>query len=193
MYKLYFRHGTMSSSKTMNMLMVAHNYEKQNKKVILIKPNIDIRFGLDVIKSRTGIEKKANYVVKPEDNIIELLTDIEKKEISCMLVDEAQFFTADQIDQLRELTRFFPVICYGLRTDYRLQLFSGSKRLMEVADNIEEIKTICQFCNHKAIINMKFIDIGGGEKKIIKDGSSDLDLGCEEKYIPVCWNCWDCL
>ena len=99
MYKLYFRHGTMSSSKTMNMLMVAHNYEKQNKKVILIKPNIDIRFGLDVIKSRTGIEKKANYVVKPEDNIIELLTDIEKKEISCMLVDEAQFFTADQIDQ----------------------------------------------------------------------------------------------
>ena len=158
MYKLYFRHGTMSSSKTMNMLMVAHNYEKQNKKVILIKPNIDIRFGLDVIKSRTGIEKKANYVVKPEDNIIELLTDIEKKEISCMLVDEAQFFTVYQIYQLRKLTCFFPVICYGLRTDYRLQLFSGSKRLMEVADNIEEIKTICQFCNHKAIINMNSIE-----------------------------------
>ena len=188
MPKLYFRYGTMSSSKTMNMLMVAHNYEQQNKKVILIKPSIDTRFGTNVIKSRTGIEKKANYVVKDSDNIIELLklTD----DISCMIVDEAQFFTTEHIDQLRKLTYFFPIICYGLRTDYKLQLFPGSKRLMELADNIEEIKTICQFCNNKAIINMKYIE-KDGEKKAVKYGSSDPDIGCEEKYIPVCWSCWN--
>ena len=114
-----------------------------------------------------------------------------KTGISCILVDECQFLTKDQIDQLRELTHFYPVICYGLRTDYKLNLFAGSKRLMEIADSIEEIKTTCNFCYKKAIINMKFI-LENGIKISCREGSSEPDIGCEEKYIPVCWICWKC-
>ena len=190
MPKLYFRYGAMGSGKTMNILMVADNYQRKMKKVLLIKPAIDTRFGNNIIKSRTGTEKNADYVIKPEDDIKALLntTDLEAY---CMLVDEAQFFTHKQINQLRTLTYYFPVICYGLRTDYKLQLFPGSKRLMEIADSIEEIKTICYLCERKAIVNMKFRELKNGVKKAIKDGSSEPDIGAEEKYMSICWYCWN--
>lgn len=190
MPKLYFRYGTMNSSKTANLLMVAHNYQTQDKKVILMKPKIDDRFGLNIIKSRSGIEKEANYLIERDDSN---LREIDASVISitdAILVDEVQFFTTEQINTLRELTKWCPVICYGLRTDYKSQLFEGSKRLMEIADSIEEIKTICNFCNKKATMNMKYF-INNGVEKAIKNGSNEPDLGAEDKYMGVCWVCWN--
>lgn len=181
MYKLYFRYGTMNSSKTMNLLMVAHNYEQQNKKIIVIKPKLDDRFGVRFVKSRTGIKREADFLWDEKNNLCLL----ELKNIDCVLVDEAQFLTSVQIDELRMLTLQVPVICYGLRTDYRSNLFPGSKRLMELSDSIEEIKTICTFCTKKSSINMRHIN-----GKAIKTGDGSLDLGCEDKYLPACWKCW---
>jgi thymidine kinase len=171
----------MNSSKTMNLLMVAHNYEQQKKKVILIKPKIDTRFGKDYITSRTGMEKKAHFVIDKKDRIPASYG----KNVECVLVDEVQFMSPEQIEDLRMLSLTTPVICYGLRTDYRSILFPGAKRLMELADSIEEIKTICTYCPKKSIINMKYVD-----GVVIKTGSATPDLGCEEKYTPVCWKCW---
>lgn len=180
-HKLYFRYGTMNSSKTMNLLMVAHNYEQQNKKIIMIKPKIDVRFGEDYITSRTGMKRKADFVL----HSFERIPASYGNDIDCVLVDEAQFLTSDQVEDLRVLSLKTPVICYGLRTDYRSILFPGAKRLMELADSIEEIKTICTYCSKKSIINMKCIN-----GVVIKSGDPSPDLGCEEKYLPVCWKCW---
>lgn len=151
MPKLYFRHGTMNSSKTANLLMVAHNYKTQGKKVILMKPSIDIRFGKQIIKSRAVQEMTADILILPGRRVFELQNDLD-----CVLVDEAQFLSAVNVEGLRNLSQHVPVICYGLRTDYRSYLFPGSKRLLELADTIEEIKTICVSCDRKAIINAKF-------------------------------------
>lgn len=181
-YKLYFRYGTVSSSKTMNLLVVAHNYDIQGKNVKAIKPAIDTRFGHKLIRSRTGIQRKADMCVKPTASIKFSGTE----NIDCVLVDECQFLSVDHIDQLRSMTSAHPVICYGLRTDYRGKLFPASSRLMEVADSIEEIKTECTRCHRKATFNMKIVN-----GSVVKTGSSEPDLGCEEKYIPVCWACWE--
>lgn len=184
MPKLIFRYGTMSSSKTMLLLVVAHNYNIHNKKVILIKPKVDDRFGFELIKSRTGLQGKADIILGQNDkiNYDRLIND----NIECILVDEAQFLTPEQVDELREISLDINVIAYGLRTDYRSKLFPGSQRLMEIADNIEEIKTMCTFCSKKSIINMKHIN-----GKIVKTGEENPDLGCEDKYLPVCWKCWN--
>jgi thymidine kinase len=181
MSKLYFRYGTVGSAKTLNLLAVAHNYELQNKKVFLIKPAIDTRFGEKVIKSRAGLEKEANLLISENKELDFSLF----KDIDCILVDEAQFLPSEIIDDLRRITieLNIPVICYGLRTDFKTNFFSGSKRLMEIADSIEEIKTTCFFCSKKAIINMKLVN---GEPTL--DGPQ-VELGCEEKYIPVCAKC----
>jgi thymidine kinase len=171
----------MNSSKTMNLLMVAHTYDQQNKKIITIKPKIDNRFEEDYITSRTGMKRKADFII----NSIERIPKSYGKDIDCVLVDEAQFLSPEQVDDLRILSLTTVVICYGLRTDYRSILFPGSKRLMELSDSIEEIKTICTYCSSKSIINMKCI-----EGIVIKSGSTLPDIGCEEKYVNVCWKCW---
>ena len=186
MPKLYFRYGTMNSSKTANLLMVAHNYISQNKKVLLIKPICDNRFGANIISSRAGPSMVADLLIAPDTNKVEIASDI-----VCILVDEAQFLSSVNIDALRQVSLNVPVICYGLRTDYLTNLFSGSKRLMEIADSIEEIKTTCVLCQKKAIINAKFqIDIENGENIIIRSGSRAIDLGTEDKYKALCWKCW---
>lgn len=182
-HKLYFRYGAMSSSKTANLLMVAHNYEQQNKKVLIIKPKIDIRFGSDLIKSRTGLERVADLIIEKDDSLLN--KNINFTNYNVILVDEVQFLTDKNIDELRKITLVAPVICYGLRTDYKIKLFQASKRLMEIADSIEEIKTTCHFCTKKAIINLKH-----NNGKIIKDGSDKIDLGSEDKYLSSCWFCW---
>jgi len=184
-HKLYFRYGTMNSSKTANLLMVAHNYKQQGKNILLIKPIVDNRFGNDIIKSRCGLEYKADYVLERDDNDLKIIDGECLNKIDAILVDEAQFLTKKQVEKLRELSYYVPVLCYGLRTDYKTNLFEGSKRLMELSDSIEEIKTICTFCNKKAIINLKY-----SNKKIIKDGTDEIDLGAEEKYLSSCWYCW---
>ena len=181
MPKLYFRYGAMGSSKTMNLLTTAHNYEQQNKKVIVIKPKIDVRFGEKIVASRTGIKREADIVSDDNYDLHQLKLD----GISCVLVDEVQFMPVFQINQLREISMKVPVICYGLRTNYMSFLFPGSKRLMEIADSIEEVKTTCVDCNKKAIINAKLV-----YGNIIKEGDDKPVLGCEDLYQPMCWKCW---
>ncbi len=182
MAKLYFRYGSVSSDKTLNLLAVAHNYKSQGKGVFLLKPSLDNRFGQESISSRAGLEAKADFLAEKDSN----LDFISNNETSCILVDEAQFLSSEVIEQLRQISskKDIPVICYGLRTDFRGHLFEGSKRLMELCDSIEEIKTTCSFCNRKAIFNLKMID---GVPTL--DGPK-IELGAEEKYLPSCSSCY---
>ena len=182
MAKLYFRYGTVGSAKTLNLLAVAHNYRNQGKNILLIKPELDIRFGKNKIKSRAGLEKTADILVR-----IDTKLDREKfKNISCILVDEAQFLSEYLIEQLRDITSTMdiPVICYGLRTDFKSRLFEGTKRLLELADSIEEVKCTCNFCNKKSVMNLKHVN-----GFATCEGPS-VQLGCEELYFPVCYNCY---
>jgi thymidine kinase len=182
MAKLYFRYGTVGSAKTLNLLAVAHNYEQQGKQAFLIKPSIDTRFGQENIRSRAGLEKKTHLLVDDSSHLENhLFTGVD-----CILVDEAQFLSGSLIQQLRNITvnLNIPVICYGLRTDFRSQLFDGSRRLLELADSIEEIKTTCAFCTKKAVFNLK---IAAGNPSL--DGPT-IDLGTEEKYLPACYRCY---
>lgn len=182
MAKLYFRHGTVGSAKTLNLLAVAHNYRQQGKKIILLKPEMDLRFGKEQIKSRAGLEMTADVLVTPETQILSL----DLNGVSCLLVDEAQFLSANIIDQLRQVTlvKDIPVICYGLRTDFRTRLFEGSSRLMELADSIEEVKATCHYCNRKSIMNLKHVD------GIATLEGPTVQLGAEERYYPVCYRCY---
>jgi thymidine kinase len=183
MPKLYFRHGAVSSAKTLNLLAVVHNYRSQGKGCILMKPEMDSRFGTETVKSRAGLEQEADVLINSSTN---LLTIQREHKIHCVLVDECQFLDPTHIDQLREITLAWdvPVICYGLRTDFRTHLFPASKRLLELADCIEEVKTTCNFCNSKAVFNLKHVN-----------GHADVDgpvvqLGAEEKYFPTCFKCY---
>ena len=182
MPKLYFRHGTMGSAKTLNLLAVAHNYRQQKKRVLILKPRIDDRYGAGVVESRAGLRAEADLLLDRGT----VLDPSRFEGIDCVLVDEAQFLSAALVEQLRRLTRTpgLPVICYGLRTDFRTRLFEGSARLLELADSIEEVKTTCTYCNRKAIFNLKH---RGGVATV--DGPS-VDLGAEEKYYPVCHCCY---
>ena len=178
MAKLYFRYGTVGSAKTLNLLAVAHNYERQGKPVVVMKPAVDTRFGTSKVASRAGLDREADLLLEADTEVPPGLLD----SCNCILVDEAQFLSAFVIDQLWEITnsRNIPVICYGLRTDFRTHLFEGSRRLLELADSIEEIKTTCADCNRKAVFNLKSVD-----GKPTLDGPSRT-LGCEELYLPVC-------
>lgn len=182
MAKLYFRHGTVGSAKTLNLLAVAHNYRQQEKRILLVKPALDIRFGKNNIKSRAGLEQEADILVDEKTNLLQCTFT----NIDCILVDEVQFLPANFIDQLRAITlaNNIPVICYGLRTDFRSRLFEGSRRLMELADSIEEVKSTCHFCNKKAIMNLKHVD-----GKPCVSGPS-VQLGADEKYFPACFQCY---
>lgn len=182
MAKLYFRYGTVGSAKTMNLLAVAHNYRHQNKRALLLKPKLDDRFGRDVIKSRSGLTMDADLLIATRED---LLTH-SFHGYHCILVDEVQFLRADVIDELRRITveLGIPVIGYGLRTDFKGELFSGSKRLLELCDSVEEVKTTCAFCNKKAVFNLKFVN-----GKVVRDGPQ-VELGAEEKYLPACADCY---
>lgn len=182
MAKLYFRYGTVGSAKTLNLLAVAHNYRQQQKKVLLIKPSLDDRFGRANIKSRAGLEKEADILVDEATNLLAWNFD----DIACLLVDEAQFLSATTIDQLRQITheQNIPVICYGLRADFKSYLFEGSRRLMELADSIEEIKSTCHFCNKKGIMNLKHVN---GSPVAV---GPSIELGAEERYFSVCYSCY---
>lgn len=182
MAKLYFRYGTMGSAKTLNLLAVAHSYQLQNKKVLVLKPQLDNRFSQDFVRSRSGLEKPADILVTEGTRLDPKIL----KPLSCILVDEAQFLHPSFIDHLRDVSRDFniPVICYGLRTDFRTQLFPGSKRLLELSDAIEEIKNTCHYCNRKSIFNMRLINGKG-----VLEGPQIL-LGAEETYLSVCSTCY---
>lgn len=177
MAKLYFRYGTMDSAKTLNLLAVAHNYRKQGKRVMLIKPSFDDRFGGGQIVSRSGLQAEADMLVNA-DTVFEATAF---DDLDCVLVDEAQFLSPGVIEQLRilTLTRGVPVICYGLRTDFQTRSFPGAQRLMELADTIEEVKVTCQFCDRKAVFNLRL----AGDVAVVE--GEQIMLG-DETYAPVC-------
>ncbi len=179
MAKLYFRYGAMGSSKTANALMVHYNYIERGSNAVLLKPQLENRDGEKIIKSRIGLKSECCYV---EDFITEIGTNWDAaKKYDAVIVDECQFLSAEQVDWLSDLVDFaeIPVICYGLRTDFQSKFFLGSKRLMEIADKIEEIKTVC-WCGRKAAINARISD-----GKIVRNGEQVM-MGGNESYIAIC-------
>lgn len=182
MPKLYFRYGTMGSSKTANALMVKFNYEEKGYKVALMKPSTDNRDGIDIIKSRIGLQEKA-IVISKDDNIMKWYTT-KSNFPDVIIIDEAQFLTEEQVNQLKDIAiKYIPVLCFGLKTDFQTHFFEGSKRLFEIADSIQEIKSICK-CGRKAEVNAR---INNG--KIIKTGEQ-VQIGGNESYIGMCYKCW---
>ena len=185
MAKLYFKYGAMGSSKTAQALITKYNYEENDLKVWLIKPSADVRDGAATLRSRIGLEAQVE-VIPPEIDVLERF--VREKERSCnvIIVDECQFLTEAQIDQLRAIVdeHNVPVMCFGLRTDFQTKLFPGSLRLMEVADTIQEIKTICD-CGAKATVNAR-ID---GEGHIVTQGAQVV-LGGNDSYIAMCHKCY---
>lgn len=186
--KLYFRYGTMGSAKTAMLLTTAYNFEERNMRYLCMKPAIDTREGENVIRSRIGIERKCQWIY-PETDIYAFARKYFKEigeVVDWFLVDEAQFLTERQVDQLSMIVDDFGsnVICYGLRTDFKTHLFEGSKRLFEIADTIDEIKSTCT-CGHKTIVNAR-IDAHGD---IITEGAQ-VEIGGDGRYIAVCRKCW---
>ena len=185
MAKLYFKYGAMGSSKTAQALITKYNYEENDLKVWLLKPSADVRDGATILRSRIGLEAEVE-VIAPDADIFERF--LRKKSGNCdvIIVDECQFLSEAQIDQLRAIVdeHNIPVMCFGLRTDFQTKLFPGSRRLMEVADTIQEIKTICD-CGAKATVNAR-ID---GESHIITHGAQVV-LGGNDSYIAMCHKCY---
>ena len=185
MAKLYFKYGAMGSSKTAQALITKYNYEENDMKVWLIKPSADTRDGAEVLRSRIGLEARVE-VMLPDQNIYDRYTATRNGSCHAVIVDECQFMTEAQIDQLRAIVDDYnvPVLCFGLRTDFQTKLFPGSRRLMEVADTIQEIKTICD-CSAKATVNAR-IDSDG---YIVTEGAQVV-LGGNDSYIAMCHRCW---
>jgi thymidine kinase len=188
MSKLYFRYGAMNSGKSTHLMQVAYNYEERGMKVILIKPCTDTKGGEKLV-SRLGVERKVDLVIYEEDNILEKVKEYKREcgNIDCILVDEVQFLKSTQIDDLFQIAVVLdiPVICYGLRTDFRMQGFEGSTRLLLLAHSIEEMKTICK-CGKKAVLNGRKINnrfVFEGEQVAI-DNVNDVE------YESLCGHCY---
>ena len=183
MAKLYFKYGAMGSSKSAQALITKFNYEELGMSVWLIKPSIDTRDGADVIRSRIGLQASAQ-VITPEMSIIEEYAKAGRHDV--IIADEAQFFAPAQIDELRTLVdeADLPVLCFGLRTDFLTHFFPGAQRLMELADSLTEIKTVCA-CGRKATVNAR-IDAKG---RIVTEGGQIL-LGGTDSYVAMCHQCW---
>jgi thymidine kinase len=188
MAKLYFRFGAMNCGKSTALIQVDHNYRERGMKTLLIKPGSDLK-GSDEIISRLQIKRRVDILAVEADNLFELVQNYNVKhgQIHCVLVDEAQFLTREQADQLFEVAvlQDIPVICYGLRTDFRLDGFAGSERLLLLAHSLEELKTICK-CGRKALANARKVDghfIFEGDQVAI-DGIENVS------YEPLCAQCY---
>ena len=185
MAKLYFKYGAMGSSKTAQALITKYNYEENDMNVWLLKPSADTRDGVNILKSRIGLQAEVE-IASPDMDIYQRYQDGFAGNCHAVIVDEAQFLTPAQIDQLRAVVDDFnvPVMCFGLRTDFQTKLFPGSMRLMELADTIQEIKTICD-CSAKATVNAR-IDADG---YIVTEGAQVV-LGGNDSYIAMCHRCY---
>jgi thymidine kinase len=185
MAKLFFRYSSMGAGKSLDLLKVSYNYEENNEKILIFTSALDNRYGEGVVKSRVGLSKPA-ITVDEKFNIyqyVKLLTN----SVKAILVDESQFLTKEQVFQLSDIVdkMEIPVICYGLRSDYILDPFEGSKYLMAISDSIEEIKTICSVCkNKKAIVNARF------EDGVIVTEGEQIKIGGNESYKPLCRVCF---
>lgn len=178
----------MGSAKTALLLTTAYNFEERGMRYLCMKPVIDTREATNVIKSRIGIERECRWIY-PDTDLYEFAKEYftsVKGIVDWFLVDEAQFLTTQQVDQLSRIVDDFGsnVICYGLRTDFKSHLFEGSRRLFEIADTIDEIKSTCT-CGHKTIVNAR-IDSNGD---IVNEGAQ-VEIGGDERYIAVCRKCW---
>jgi len=184
MAKLYFKYGAMGSSKTAQALITKYNYEENDMKVWLIKPSADTRDGVQLLRSRIGLTA-AVEVMAPDVDIYEKFLKTRQGSCDAVICDECQFLTEQQIDQLRAIVNDcnVPVMCFGLRTDFQTRLFPGSRRLMELADCIEEIKTMCD-CGSKATVNARISD-----GYIVTEGAQVV-LGGNDSYIAMCHKCY---
>ena len=181
MAKLYFKYGVMGSSKTAQALITKFNYEENGSNVLFLKPAIDTRDGVSTVKSRIGLAGDA-MTLNPEDKLsISVVANYD-----VIICDESQFFTPKQIEQFKNIAIFcnIPVLCYGLLTDFKTELFPGSKRLIELADSLQEIKMVCS-CGRKATVNARIVD-----GKIARDGEQVM-LGGNESYKAMCYECWN--
>ena len=184
MAKLYFKYGAMGSSKTAQALITKYNYEENDMQVWLIKPSADTRDGAAILRSRIGLEARVE-VIAPDVDVYARFLGGKARRSDVIIVDECQFMTEKQIDQLRTIVDEYniPVICFGLRTDFQTRLFPGSRRLMELADVIEEIKTMCD-CGSKATVNARIND-----GYIVTEGAQVV-LGGNDSYIAMCHKCY---
>ncbi|GAA0191149.1 thymidine kinase [Glutamicibacter creatinolyticus] len=198
MAKLYFRYGAMNSGKSTSLLQAAFNYEERGQRIALAKPGVDTK-GDSSIVSRLGLEREVDFVVGPADNLREqfaalasgedpeaLLTHVDAPPVACLLVDEAQFLSRDQVDDLLRIAVLddVPVLAYGIRTDFRTHAFPGSARLMELAHSLEELKTICR-CGRKAMFNTRRV---GDE--VVFDGDQVAIDGEDVWYESLCAGCY---
>lgn len=187
MAKLYFRYGAMNSGKSTALIQVAHNYEERGMQVLIIKPSIDTKGSASVV-SRIGASRDVDLLVPPAMNIYDEIEKIHgKKTLSCILADEAQFFTPEQADELFRVAvnLNIPVICYGLRSDFQMKGFPGSTRLLELAHSIEELKTIC-YCGKKAMINARLVN---GEY-VFEGAQVAIDGEANVEYRSLCPECY---
>lgn len=186
MAKLHFKYATMNSGKTIDLIRTAYNYEENNAKVLILKPKIDTK-GDNKITSRVGLERKVDFLIDKDSSIIDVLTG-NLEDVRCILVDESQFLNKNQIDDLNIISKAknIPVLCYGLRVNFKNELFEGSKRLMEVADELEPLYTLCgcteiaRFVGRK--VNNEFTTSGD---EVVIDGSTD-----NVEYVPLCGKCY---
>ena len=185
MSKLYYRYGAMNSGKTTLLLQVAHNYEERGMKVLILKPKIDTK-GDNKIVTRIGLKRKVDHIIDTDENLTDYLNNI-PDDIACVLVDESQFLTRDQVDELFMFTKLkdISVICYGLKTDFKTMSFPGSLRLFELADVMEELYTICR-CGKRAKFNARIVNgefTSSGEQVAI-DGENHVE------YESLCGKCY---
>ena len=190
--KLRFCYGSMSSGKTLKLLSTAYNLEDNGIQIMVLKPSLDIRDGEGVIRSRAGLERKCVMIDKDIDiyQVVKTYRNVLASQLETLkwvIVDEAQFLTRDQVNQLSDVVDFLnvEVMCFGLRTDFQSNMFEGSKRLFEIADELEEIKSSCMCGEKKTSINARFDENG----EIITEGDQ-VEIGGDEKYKAICRKCW---
>jgi thymidine kinase len=194
MAKLYFKFGAMGSSKTAQALMTKFNYEEKDKHVLLVKPSTDNRDDVTdetgrvhtIVRSRIGLFQEAVAITAGDSMRALFENENRRTPLDVIIVDEAQFLTVSQVNELKDLADFsdIPVLCFGLRTDFQTKMFPGSKRLLEIADSITEIKSICR-CGRKATVNARF----DGSGEIITEGSQVL-IGGNDRYVGMCYKCY---
>ncbi|ENZ01025.1 hypothetical protein HMPREF1092_02194 [Clostridium thermobutyricum] len=188
MSKLYFRYGAMNSGKSTHLMQVAHNYEERGMRVVLLKPFTDKKGGNNLV-SRLGVIREVDYLIEEKDNIVEIIEkDVEQKgKLNCILVDEVQFLKSYQIDELFKIAvkNGIPIICYGLRTDFKMNGFEGSERLLLIAHSIEEMKTICK-CGNKAIVNARKVN----GKFVFEGEQVAIDNTDDVQYESLCGECF---
>ena len=190
MSKLYFRHGAMNSGKSTALLQVAHNYEERGQRVALLKPAVDTKGDREVV-SRLGVTREVDLLLTPDMNLRDSFAELRKsaakdEEIACLLIDEAQFLTREQVDQALEVAVLddVPVLAYGIRTDFLTNGFPGSIRLLEIAHTLEELKTICR-CGKKAMYNARLVD-----GKFVFTGEQVAIDGVHVSYESLCPSCY---